>query len=71
VLATPGNLALEGALRVYGAMVVGGAVEQAAGTDAHLEVWYEADFQQGLFQGVPLVRQGPEQWLEKPAEKGS
>lgn len=71
VLATPGNLALEGASRVYGAMIAGGAVEQAAGTDTHLELWYEADFQQGLFQGVPLVRQGPEQWLEKSAGKGT
>ena len=64
-LVTPGNLLLEGASRAYGAMVVGGAVEQASETGAHLEVWYDADFGKGLFRGVPLVHLEVGIWPEK------
>lgn len=70
-LVTPGNLTLERAARASGAMLIGGVIERADGTDAHLEIWYEDDFQEGLFRGVPLVRQGPMTWLEKPAGKGT
>lgn len=70
-LITPGNLALEGESRVYGAMVVGGTVEQASGTDAHLELWYDINFQKGPIQGVPLVRQAMGTWHEKYGVKGT
>ncbi len=63
-LITPGHLTLEGASRAYGALVVGGTVEQATDTDAHLEVWYDADYGKGLFQGIPLVHLGTGVWPE-------
>ncbi|MSR25036.1 MAG: hypothetical protein EXR96_08105 [Nitrospiraceae bacterium] len=48
-LITAGNLAIVGPARVYGAMIVGGAMEQASDTGAHLEVWYDDDFRTGFF----------------------
>lgn len=63
-LVTPGNLMLEGASRVHGAVVAGGRVETASETGAHLEVWYNAEFQRGLFRGVPLVYVGMGTWPE-------
>ena len=57
VLVTPGNLILDGSSRFYGAVVVGGTVEQASGTSAQLEVWYDNEFEAGLFRGFPLVYQ--------------
>lgn len=64
VLVTPGNLTLGGASRVYGALVIGGAVEQASETGAPLEVWYDADFKKRLFKGNPLVHLGVGVWPE-------
>ena len=63
-LVTPGHLTLAGGSRVYGALVLGGTVEQASETAALLEVWYDADFGKGLFQGIPLVHQGIGVWPE-------
>lgn len=63
-LITPGHLTLERASRVYGALVVGGTVEQASETGAHLEVWYDADYRKGLFQAIPLVHLGTGAWPE-------
>ena len=65
MLATPGNFTLDGPVRMYGAIVVGGTVEQASDTGAHLEVWYDDDFRTGLLQGLPLVYQVRGTWLEK------
>ncbi len=68
-LITAGNLAIVGPARVYGAMIVGGTMEQASDTGAHLEVWYDDDFRTGFFQGLPLVYQVRGTWLEKYGEK--
>jgi len=70
-LITAGNLAMVGPSRIYGAMIVGGAVEQASDTGAHLEVWYDDDFRTGLLQGLPLVYQVRGTWLEKYGEKST
>lgn len=68
-LVTPGNLVLDGSSRLYGAVVVGGTVEQASGTGAQLEVWYDNEFTAGLFRGLPLVHQALGTWLEKHGGK--
>jgi hypothetical protein len=68
-LVTPGTLTLERQARVYGAVVVGGTVEQAFDTDGHLEAWYDDDFFRGLLRGAPLVYQALGTWLEKYGEK--
>lgn len=64
-LITAGNLATVGPSRIYGAMTIGGAVEQASDTGAHLEVWYDDDFRTGLLQGLPLIYPVRGTWLEK------
>ena len=63
-LVTPGHLTLEGASRVHGAVVVGGRIEEAPEAGAHLEVWYNAEFQRRLFRGVPLIHVGLGTWPE-------
>ncbi len=63
-LITPGHLTLQGSSRVYGALVVGGTIEQASETAAHLEVWYDADYGKRLFQAIPLVYLGIGVWTE-------
>lgn len=67
-LITAGNLAIAGPSRIYGAIIVGEAVEQASDTGAHLEIWYDDDFRTGFFQGLPLVYQVRGTWLEKYGE---
>lgn len=69
VLVTPGNLMLEGSSRLYGAVIVGGTVFKADEADAHLEVWFDRDLEQGLISGVPLVYQAPGTWQEKSGGK--
>ncbi len=55
VLATPGSLIYEGTPRVFGAVMVGGAVVKGAGAAAPLEVWYNHDLRSGLVRGMPVV----------------
>jgi hypothetical protein len=64
-LVTPGTLVLERNARIYGAVIVGGTVDQASGTDAQLEVWFNDEFAAGLLRGLPLVYQASGAWLEK------
>ncbi len=64
-LVTPGSLVLDRNARIYGAVIVGGAIEQASGTDAQLEVWFNDEFQAGLLPGLPLVYPASGSWLEK------
>lgn len=68
-LATPGNLTLDGPSRIYGAMVVGGTVEQASDSAGILEVWFDDDLRTGLLRGVPLVYQARGTWQERYGEK--
>ena len=63
-LVTPGRVAFEGQPRIYGALVVGGTVEQASKSDDRLEVWYDYDFLAGFFRGTPLVYHAPGTWQE-------
>ncbi|TKB73449.1 MAG: hypothetical protein E8D45_09280 [Nitrospira sp.] len=55
VISTPGTLTYEGAPRIHGAIMVGGAVVKGAGAPAPLEVWYNHDLRKGMVQGMPVV----------------
>jgi len=68
VLITPGELALDKPVRVYGAVLVGGRVIQAAEAEASLEVWYDRDLDKGLILGVPLVYPVQGTWQEQYGE---
>jgi hypothetical protein len=55
VLSTPGSLIYEGTARVFGAVMVGGAVTKGLGATPPLEVWYNHDLRSGLVRGMPVV----------------
>jgi hypothetical protein len=55
VISTPGTLTYEGAPRIHGAIMVGGAVVKGAGALAPLEVWYNHDLRKGMVRGMPVV----------------
>jgi hypothetical protein len=55
VFATPGSLIYDGTPRVFGAVMVGGAVIKGAGAALPLEVWYNHDLRSGLVRGMPVV----------------
>ena len=65
VLATPGDLFYEGQPRVFGALLVEGRVLSDASTPVPLEVWYDYDFRNGLFRGLPIVYVASGTWQEK------
>jgi hypothetical protein len=56
-----GTITVERTVRVYGA-VMAGATVVAAESGALVEVWYNADFTQGLFRGLPVVYRVPGTW---------
>lgn len=55
VFATPGSLIYDGTPRVFGAVMVGGAVIKGAAAAAPLEIWYNHDLRSGLVRGMPVV----------------
>jgi hypothetical protein len=65
VLATPGDLFYEGQPRVFGALLIEGRVLPVASTPSPIEVWYDYDFRNGLFRGLPVVYVAPGTWHEK------
>lgn len=64
VLCAAGTIMLERSTRLYGALIAGNTVT-AAGAGAVAEVWYNVDFAQGLFRGLPVVYRAPGTWLTK------
>lgn len=65
VLYAAGDVAFEGAPRIYGAFVAGGKVKKASETAGSFEVWYDYDLRSGLVRGLPLVYLAPGTWQEK------
>jgi hypothetical protein len=65
VLATPGDLFYEGQPRVFGALLIEGRILPVASTPSPIEVWYDYDFRNGLFRGLPVVYVAPGTWHEK------
>jgi hypothetical protein len=64
LLYTAGAIRIERSVRLYGAMMAGQSVT-SAGAGTVIEVWYNADFAQGLFRGLPVVYRAPGTWLAK------
>lgn len=64
VLYAGGNITVSGPVRVYGAVVAGGTIAPALSGGA-LEVWYNHDLGQGLFQGLPVVYRAPGTWMAR------
>jgi hypothetical protein len=64
VLCAAGAILLERSARLYGALIAGNTVT-AAGAGTVAEVWYNVDFAQGLFRGLPVVYRAPGTWLAK------
>lgn len=65
VLYAAGDVVVEGRPRMYGALVVGGQLRQAADISGPIEVWYTYDLRWGLVRGIPLVYMAPGTQLEK------
>ncbi len=55
VLSTPGSLTYEGAPRLFGTIMVGGAVIKGAGATASIEIWHNHELKSGLVRGMPVV----------------
>lgn len=64
LLHAAGTIRIERSARLYGAIMAGESVT-SIGTGTVLEVWYNADFAQGLFRGLPVVYRAPGTWLVK------
>lgn len=64
VLYAGGNITVDGAVRVYGAVAAAGTIASATSGGA-LEVWYNHDLGQGLFQGLPVVYRAPGTWMSR------
>ncbi len=64
VLYAAGEVRIEQSVRLYGAMMSGRNV-RSIGNSAVIEVWYNADFAQGMFRGIPVVYRAPGTWLAK------
>jgi hypothetical protein len=65
VLSTPGDLSYEGQPRLFGALLVEGHVLPASSRSIPIELWYDYDFRNGLFRGLPVVYAAPGTWQEK------
>ena len=65
VLSTPGDLFYEGSPRIFGALLIEGRILPAVSTPIPIEVWYDYDFRNGLFRGLPIVYVAPGTWQEK------
>ena len=65
VLSTPGDLSYEGQPRVFGALLVEGRILAPSGTPIPIEVWYDHDFRNGMFRGLPVVYVARGTWQEK------
>ena len=59
VLYVSGNLKVEESARMYGAVLSDGSLTT---TGLGLEVWFNHDFQNGSFRGLPLVYVAPGSW---------
>jgi len=63
VVYAEGNIAVAGKLRVFGAVTAGGTISSSGG--GTLEVWYNHEYAQGLYRGLPVVYPAPGTWMAK------
>ena len=64
LLYAAGTIMLEREARIYGALAVAGTVTTGT-TSPLLEVWYNSDFGNGFFRGLPVVYRAPGTWQVK------
>ncbi|NGZ07964.1 MAG: hypothetical protein CV088_01070 [Nitrospira sp. LK70] len=64
VLHAGGDITVAGRVRLYGAVAAGGTIT-SAGSGGRLEVWYDHDFSQGLYRGLPVVYGAPGTWMTR------
>jgi len=65
LLHVAGNLTYEGDLRLFGALVVQGAVSPITAGARPIEAWYNYDFSRGYYPGLPVVYPAPGTWQER------
>jgi hypothetical protein len=65
VLSVAGHLTYEGNPRLYGALLVDGAIVMSDPSSRPVEVWYNHDLRAGLMRGMPLVYVAPGTWYER------
>jgi hypothetical protein len=65
LLSTPGDLSYEGQPRIFGALVVDGRILPSSNIPVSIEVWYDHDFRNGFFRGLPIVYVASGTWQEK------
>jgi len=64
LLYVAGAIRVERSTRLFGAMMTGQSVT-STGNGTVIEIWYNADFAQGLYRGLPVVYRAPGTWLVK------
>lgn len=64
VLYAAGNIMVNNAARVYGAVTAEGTIASTA-TGATLEIWHNYDMSRGLFRGLPVVFRAPGTWMAR------
>ena len=65
ILSTAGDVSYEGRPRVFGALLVEGHISPSLPSYTPIEVWYDSDFRNGMFRGLPVVFTAPGTWQEK------
>jgi hypothetical protein len=59
-----GNITVSGKVRLFGAVTTEGTIT-SAGTGSSLEVWYNHDYGQGLYKGLPVVYPAHGTWMAR------
>jgi hypothetical protein len=59
-----GNITVSGKVRLFGAVTTEGTIT-SAGTGSSLEVWYNHDYGQGLYKGLPVVYPAHGSWMAR------
>lgn len=65
ILSTAGDVSYEGRPRVFGALLVEGHISPSLPSYTPIEVWYDSDFRNGMFRGLPVAFTAPGTWQEK------
>jgi hypothetical protein len=64
VLYAGGDITVSGKARLFGAVVAKGTITPSS-SGGSLEVWYNHDIGQALYQGLPVVYRAPGTWMMK------
>jgi hypothetical protein len=59
-----GNIAVSGKARVFGAVTAEGTI-MSGSVGGTMEVWYNHDFGQGRYKGLPVVYRAPGTWMTR------